>query len=225
MSKQFWLVLLVIAAILGGVLVVTNHNRNAGAPATNAKPTEHIEGNPGKSIVLIEYGDYQCPICGEFYPAVKQVVATYNGSIGFQFRELPLTQIHNNAFAAARAAEAAGLQGKYFEMHDLLYENQNAWSKSSDPQLQFNAYAARLGLNLPKFKQDYASEQVNNAINADIAAFNKTGDEMATPTFYLDGKKLDNSKLFDASSHPSVAAFSQLIQAEIDRKTGSHTNL
>lgn len=218
MSKQFWIVLLVIAAILGGILFVSNHNQKKTPSSAPGKVTEHVEGKGITGVKLVEYGDYQCPICAEFYPAVKQAVAQYGDRITFQFSNLPLPQIHQNAFAAARAAEAAGLQGKYFEMHDLLYQNQSVWSGASNPQSFFETYARQLGLNVSQFQQDYASEQVNKAINADTAAFNKTGDELATPTFYLDGKKLDNGKLFDSTNKPSVAAFTKIIDAEIAQK-------
>ena len=219
MSKQFWIALAAIIVILGGVLFVTNHNKTTtGTNSTNGTPTSHVEGASPEGVTLVEYGDYQCPVCSTFYAAVKQVAAQYSTKVVFQFRNLPLTSIHQNAFAAARAAEAAGLQGKYWEMHDLLYANQQAWSQSSDPQTAFTSYAQSLGLNVTKFNADYASEAVNSSINADLSAFAKTGDEMATPTFYLDGTKLDNLKLVDSTGQPSVDAFAKVLDAELARK-------
>lgn len=219
MTKQFWIILAVIAVILGGIFVISN-NKKAGAPSsTSAKAvSKHIEGDGKAGVTLQEYGDYQCPICGDFFNALQQVESKYNTQIHFQYSNLPLTQLHPNAFAAARAAEAAGLQGKYFPMHDLLYQNQSTWSTASNAQLYFDAYAQQLGLNIDQFKKDADSAKVNATINADIAAFNKTGDPMATPTFYLDGKKLDNAKLID-NTGPSVAQFSKIIDAEIAKKT------
>lgn len=216
MSKQFWIALVVIAAILIGIVVVTNHTK----PTTTAtgKPTSHLEGTSPESVTLVEYGDYECPVCETFYPTVKQVAAKYSDKIVFQFRNLPLTSIHPNAFAGARAAEAAGLQGKYWEMHDILYENQNSWVPASQPLTTFDTYAQSLGLNVSQFDRDYASEAVNNAINADLSAFNATGDELATPTFYLDGKKLDNTQLIDSNNQPTVDAFSKIIDAELAKK-------
>ena len=219
MSKQFWVALAAIIVILGGVLFVTNHNKNtATTNSANGTPTSHVEGTSPDGVTLVEYGDYQCPVCGTFYAAVKQAAAQYNTKVVFQFRNLPLTSIHQNAFAAARAAEAAGLQGKYWEMHDLLYANQLAWSQSTDPQTAFASYAQSLGLDTTKFNTDYASEAVNSSINADLSAFSKTGDEMATPTFYLDGTKLDNLKLVDSTGHPSVDAFAKILDAELTKK-------
>jgi protein-disulfide isomerase len=119
---------------------------------------------------------------------VKQVVAKYGDKITFQFRNLPLIQAHQNALAGARAAEAASNQGKFWEMHDLLYENQATWSESSNPQSYFDQYAKQLGLDVAKFDTDAASPHTNDVINADIAAFDKTGNEKSTPAFFVDGK-------------------------------------
>jgi len=136
----------------------------------------------------------------------------------YVFRNFPLTEIHPMAEPAAEAAEFAAGEGKYWEMHDILYENQNAWVSATDPLPNFESYARSIGLNITKFDTDYASDAVNGAINADLNAFNATGDEMATPTFYLDGKKVDNTKLIDSSNQPSVDAFSKVLDAELAQK-------
>jgi protein-disulfide isomerase len=220
MTKQFWIALGIIAAILVGIVVVTNHN-NGTTSGDSGKPTEHLEGNDTKHVTFIEYGDYECPICEEFYPTVKQVVADEFNNITFQFRNLPLTQIHPNAFAGARAAEAASDLGQFWQMHDLLYENQNSWVPSSNPLSFFDTYASQLGLNVSKFNTDYDSAQVNNAVNADLNAFAQTGDQEATPTFILDGTTLNNEKLIGSNGAPSVAAFEAVINAEIAKKNPS----
>jgi len=220
MSKQFWIALFVIAALLVGIVVVTNHNKGTSSSSTG-QPTHHVEGNDTKHVTLIEYGDYECPICAEFAPTVKQVVATYINEIQFQFRNLPLTQIHPNAFAAARAAEAASDMGQFWQMNNLLYENQSAWVSSSNPLSFFDSYAGQLGLNLTKFNNYYNSNQVNGAINADINAFDQTGDEMATPTFILDGTTLNNENLIGSNGSPSVTAFTNILNAEIAKKNPS----
>ena len=99
-------------------------------------------------------------------------------------------------------------------MHNLLYENQPVWSNSTDTLSIYTGYANRIGLNIDQFKKDYASSKVNDAINADVAAFKKTGEPMATPTFYLNGKKLNNADLMDGNG-PSAAKISQVIDAAI----------
>jgi protein-disulfide isomerase len=150
----------------------------------------------------------------------KQVVAQYSTKITFQFRNLPLTSLHPNAFAAARAAEAAGLQGKFWQMHDLLYD-QNVvyydkgvanWVPASDPESFFVQYAQQLGLNVTQFKSDYQSQKVDNLINADMTAFGNTGAEEATPAFFLDGKQIQPSE--------TAASFEQFINAAIAQKSG-----
>ena len=210
MSKRFWAILAVIIVIFVGILLAKNHKTNAPGSGGKATVTNHVEGKGQSGVTLVEYGDYECPYCGEFYPTVKQVAAKYNDQITFQFRNLPLTQIHQNAFAGARAAEAASLQGKFWEMHDLLYANQSAWENSNSVESIFTSYASQLGLNTKQFQSDYASTKVNDTINADAAAFAKLGLPMQTPTFILDGKSVQPSN--------SVDAFSQLIDNAIKQK-------
>ena len=112
------------------------------------------------------------------------------------------------------------MMGKFWQMHDILYENQNAWASSSNPQPFFNAYAQQLGLNVTTFKQDMGSDKVNNLINADLAAFAKTNQTEATPTFFLDGKYISNTNLID-NNQPSVQKFANVINAEIASKNPS----
>lgn len=219
MSKQF---IGILAAIIVGLGLIfwfsgSKNNKNSSTSSNSTQATSHIQGLGKKGVTLMEYGDYQCPVCGAYYSTVKQVSIKYNQDIFFQFRNLPLTQIHPNAFAAARAAEAAGKQGKYFEMHDALYEQQNSWSNVSNPVPVFQSYAQQLGLDVTKFNSDYSSAAVNDAIQADVAAFGKTGQQEATPTFYIDGKYVPNDKLIDGSG-PSVAKFSEAIDAAIAAK-------
>jgi protein-disulfide isomerase len=214
MDKRFWGILIGIAIAFGVIVFITGHKANA--PSTTTKPTSHIEGEGKDGVTLLEYGDYQCPFCGQFYPIVKQVQAEYNTQIFFQFRNLPLIQLHQNAFAGARAAEAASLQGKFWQMHDTLYDNQDpsgaqGWVASSDPlDDYFVGFAQQIGLNVATFKTDYASDQVNNSINADVSAFDKTGEQEATPSFFLDGTYISPTE--------SVSSFETFINAEIKKK-------
>src|SRR5665213_1893615 len=172
MSKRFWLILVAIAIILAIIFKLSSPAKS-NAPGSTSTPSSHVEGEGQAGVTLVEYGDYECPYCEEYYPIVKQVATQYNQQIFFQFRNLPLTQIHVNAFAGARAAEAASLQGKFWQMHDALYTNQNQWVPASNPESDFVNYAKGLGLNINQFQTDYAGAQVNNTINADVAAFGK----------------------------------------------------
>lgn len=197
MSKSFWAVIAAIVLVFVGIVTLGSNKTEApGKSSKNGSSlTQHVLGKGTTGITLIEYGDYQCPYCKQANPVVKQVQAEFNDPIKFQFRHFPLISLHQNAFAAARAAEAAGMQGKFWEMHDLLYENndpsgQSGWVASNDPITYFDKFAKEIGLDVAKYKKDFASSQVNDLINADVAAGTKLG-ITGTPTFYLDGKKLE----------------------------------
>jgi protein-disulfide isomerase len=219
MDKRFLAIIGVIIIIFIGVATFGNHNSGNGSNSGNAgTATNHVEGNLTSKVTLVEYGDYECPVCEGYYPIVQQVQQIYNATVKFQFRNLPLSSIHPNAIAGARAAEAADLQGKFWQMHDTLYEasSWNSWSTSSSPDNLFWQYAQQLGLNVTKFKSDFASSMVNDRIQADLAAFAKTKQQQATPSFFLNGTYVPNSKFIDASTGaPSVNAFSKVLDAAL----------
>jgi len=218
MDKRFLAILAALIVIFGGFFLLTSKK----TPTSSTQPTNHVIGQGKSGVTLIEYGDYQCPACEEFNNVVDQIRTNFSKQIVFQFRNLPLTQLHPNAFAGARAAEAANLQGKFWQMHDLLYTPANwlVWTNAKDPSSNFDSYAQKLGLNVTQFQQDYNSTKVNDLVNADISAFNKTGQPEGTPTFFLDGQVLDDNKLVDSSTgQPSLSIFSQMIQNEINAKT------
>ncbi|HJQ09278.1 MAG TPA: thioredoxin domain-containing protein [Candidatus Saccharimonadales bacterium] len=209
MSKTFWTILVVIVVVFGGILLFKQDKAAAPTGGGNSQPTKHIKGSGTTGVVLVEYGDFECPFCAQYYPLVEQVAEKYKDQITFQFRHLPILEAHRNAFAAARAAEAASDQGKFWEMYNLLFQNQETWSKGNNPKKQFEQYAAQLGLNVEKFKTDSASSTVNDRINADLNEFKKTGLQKSTPTFILDGKKIEAR---------SLEEFSKLIDEAIAKK-------
>lgn len=209
MSKQFVAVIIVIVLGLVGIFALTGNKSASNSPSGSTKLSSHIQGKATTGVTLVEYGDFECPYCAQYFPTIKAIEQFYGDKISIQFRNYPLTSIHQNAFAAARAAEAASLQGKFFEMHDLLYENQNAWAGASDPLTAFSAYAKQIGLKADQFKTDYASSKVNDQINADRSEGARLG-ITGTPTYYLDGKKVQIAN--------SVEEFKKLIDAEIAKK-------
>ena len=147
----------------------------------------HMTGKMGTKVTLVEFGDYQCPACGQVAPFVKQVVDQYvtNPNFNFVFRNFPLTQ-HANAFPSAEAAESAGAQGKYFQMNELLYKNQAEWSEVADPTSIFVGYAKTLGLDTVKFKASLDTKAFDAFIKADLVdAMSLSLDH--TPTFFLNG--------------------------------------
>lgn len=182
------MILIILGVVFGG-FVVSNKKQNKTTGSGTAQLSNHIEGTSPAGITLTEYGDYQCPACLGFYPVLKQIAETYKDRVVFQFRNYPLSEIHQNAIAGARAAEAAGLQNKYWEMHDLLYDNQKTWSESSSPTSFFEQYASQLSLDTAKFKADSNSEAVNNIIQADRGEAKRKGYN-ATPTFELNGQEV-----------------------------------
>lgn len=222
MDKKFWGILsaLVVVAIILAIIF------SGGGSTTNAKPTEHIEGSAQSGIKLVEYGDFECPICANYFPVVKQVTEAYGGLIQFQFRNFPLTQIHQNALAGARAAEAAGQQGKYWGMHDLLYENnhydqQTGWVVSGNPLNDyFLGYAKQLKLDIAKFKADYSSSKINDRIQADKNAGDKLNVQ-GTPAFFLNGEQIPNEQLSlqeKGGFIPSFEKFSEVLNAALKKK-------
>lgn len=212
MSNRFFAILLIVIAIIGGVIFVNKSKHSTSVAPSNAELTNLTMGKGTTGVTLIEYGDFQCPVCGSYYPIVKQVVEKYGDKITFQFRNFPLPELHQNAVLAARAALAADKQGKFWEFHDLLYENQTAWSDSKNASSIFEGYAQQLGLNVDQFKTDTASSEVNARVQADRAEAQRLG-FTGTPTFVLDDQKLDPSPT-------TVEAFEAKIDAAIKAKQG-----
>ncbi|HET8690173.1 MAG TPA: DsbA family protein [Candidatus Saccharimonadales bacterium] len=223
MTKTRWIIFAVICLlVLGGIAVLAKQHKVDVSGIDPAKiiqdgaNPDHVEGDKSSKVVMIEYGDYQCPICGSVYQPLKDTLQPYldQNKIAFVFRNYPLTSIHPNTLAAASAAEAAGLQGKYWQMHDKLYENQDAWSNASPDQRQtyFDGYAQDLGLNVDQFRSDMVSKKVARQINRDRSLGEKIG-VSGTPTFVINGKKLEASINTDLESGNSAALQKLLDQA------------
>ena len=163
-------------------------------------------GEKNAPITLVEYADFQCPGCGAYHPIVKKVLEDNAGKIYFVFRHFPLTQIHANALLAATAAEAAGKQGKFWEMHDLIFKNQSEWSSATNAKPIFIRYAKNIGLDEGPFSKDISDGTIVEKIKAQYDEGVKIGVDR-TPTFFLNGKKLkDNPSTYEA--------FNKLINAQ-----------
>lgn len=200
-----WLIFIAVVVVLFGGLIFFASRDQVDVSTINDKAiinstekssgiAEHILGDKNSKVVLIEYGDYQCPGCGSAYQPVKTLTKKYERKLAFVFRNFPLTTIHPNARAAAAAAETAGLMGKYWEMHDKLYENQSEWQSSSanDRTNIFSTYAESIGLNKDQFIKNLTdkSSQINQKVSFDQALGKKAG-VTGTPSFYLNGKLID----------------------------------
>lgn len=205
MNRLGWIIFAAVAVLLIGGLVVYSRLSNPGANVstvdektllaasdTSGQIADRSFGKPDSKVILIEYGDFQCPSCGGAYPQIKEITEEYSDRILFIFRNFPLASIHPNARAAAAAVEAAGLQGKYWEMNNLMFENQDNWGTLNGTQRTetFRGYAESLNLDTKKFLEDVASENVTRKISFDQALGKKAG-VSATPTFFLNGEKVN----------------------------------
>lgn len=208
MTRNKWIIVVVAAVvILGGLIafsgrgsvdvanIATDKIISAGTVAGKTKVDigDHVYGATDGRVLLVEYGDFQCPYCGDLHPYLKPLVDYYKGQMGFVFRNFPLTNAHPNALAAATAAESAGLQGndKYWAMHDALYENQPQWTGTSASARTgvFQTLARGAGVNVDTFTSDLTSDKIATKINFDKALGAKDNVQ-GTPSLYLQGKNL-----------------------------------
>ena len=223
----FVIILLVLGVALGAGWYLKN---KATAPAsTSAAPTPnpsrasvtpgtpvpsslepgadppHALGPAGAPVTLEEFGDFECPPCALLHPELKTIEHEYGARVRIIFREFPLVPAHQHALVAARAAEAAGLQGKFWEMHDLIYETQRAWHDVFDVRPIFEGYAQRIGLNVERFKRDIGSEAVERRIFLDGKRAHSFGVK-GTPTVFLNGREVPFDSLPAAKLRPLIDA-------------------
>lgn len=173
-----------------------------------------VRGNQDAPVTLVEYSDFQCPACAAYEPLVKNLAQDFPDTLKIVYRYYPLTTIHKNAMISAKAAEAAHRQGKFWEMHDQLFEHQNDWAKESDPTGIFKTYAESIGLDTNRFMTDIEDESIVDPVKSD----EKTGSDAeiaGTPTFFLNGVQLTNPQDYEA--------FKKLVADEI-AKTSAPQN-
>lgn len=168
-------------------------------------------------VTVEEFADFQCPTCAAVHTKMKEINSLYSGRIKFIYRSYPLVQIHKNAYTAASAAEAAGVQGKFWDMQNQLFTNQSEWSNLNDTEVRkkFEEYAQKIGLEIPKFQTDMLSMQTKKRIDDDLArgtALKING----TPSVYINGQLLPFEKL-------DVGQMRQIIDAEL-AKAGTQPN-
>lgn len=212
-----------ITTILAGIVVVVagmawigSAQDRANDPqmlSTSVNDSDWYEGGKDASVVLVEYSDFQCPACGAYFPVMKGLLETYGDKLKIVYRNYPLTTLHPNAQLAAQAAEAAGMQGKFFVMHDLLFGNQSSWSTETDPTNTFIGYATSIGLDIEKFTTDLTSDAAFRAVKEDLQSGNNSKVD-STPTFFLNGAQITKNPqglepfkaLIDAALNPAPAA-------------------
>ena len=206
MLTQKTVFLLLIILIVAGFVIVAIRLKNGSnqplLPVSAIVASDQIKGDREAKKILIEYSDFQCPACAAYAPIVKQIAEEFKDSAVFVYRHFPLSQ-HKNAELAALAAEAAGKQGKFWEMHDLIFENQNEWSESQIAEELFVKYATELNINIGQFKNDLISKEIKDKVKNDLRSGEKNGVNF-TPTFFLNNKKIQPR---------SYDEFKQLIEA------------
>lgn len=177
-----------------------------GGASLKVTASDWVKGNPKATVVLVEYLDFECEVCGSYYPAMKRLAEEFKDRVAFATRYFPLPG-HKNSLPAALAVEAAGRQGKYWELHDTLFENQEAWGEKpvSTPEI-FEEYARKIGLNMDQFKRDVSSPAVKERVERDRSFGQRLGVQ-STPTFFLNGEKIQNPK--------SYTDFKTVLQAAI----------
>jgi protein-disulfide isomerase len=211
MSSESKIVLGVILAIIGiaVVLILVGGNQTIGPADPNilVRSFSHMAGNKNAKVTIVEFGDYQCPACFYAHSIVKEVLNAYkdNNNVNFVFRNFPLSQ-HQNAMIAAEAAESAAAQGKFWEMHNMLYDNQNEWAESSKPIEFFVRYAQSLGLDIAAFKIALEKHTYLSQVQSDESDGVSLGIN-STPTFFVNSEALPST--------PSVEEFKKLIDAKL----------
>ena len=201
----------IVVAVLGVAVLVGGNDDNTNVATTDksealqiseldyVKGAEQTDLEQEPKVTVIEYGDFQCPFCGIVYPIVSEVSEEYkdNPDVRFIYRHFPIVSAHASAMVAHRAAEAAGKQGKFYEMHDILFENQTEWGGTPQAPIPpeqsddiIRGYAEQLGLDLDQYDADYADPATLQAINSQ----QQTGEAIginSTPTFFINEIQLE----------------------------------
>jgi protein-disulfide isomerase len=197
----FWAGFVIILALIVWGLIAAMNKQNGGNGLTSDSPApvtaaDHTIGPDNAPVTLIEYSDFQCPACELYHYVVEQVLASSTVPVRFVYRHFPLPQ-HPNAVPAAMASEAAGAQGKFWDMYHLIFNDHTEWTELPDPTGVFTGYAAKIGLDMERFKADLGSSTLRDRINRDKDEGIRIGIN-ATPTFFVNGKAIINPQGYEA---------------------------
>ncbi len=192
-------IILALFFVVGLMYVAVTSDKKTSSGSGTIDPisfSDWMKGSPLAKTTLIEYSDLQCPACRSYYPVMKKIEKEFGPSVQIVFRHYPLEGIHKNALGAAYATEAAGKQGKFWEMHDRLFEEQDQWSELADPKEKFREYAKQIQLSVEQFEKDMASDEIKDRVRRTIKNATDAGID-STPTFYLNGEKLKNPRGYE----------------------------
>lgn len=197
MSKEAKILIAIAGVVvIGGVILAIFFNPQPKEPGqaidsqSLVRDTSHMTGKKDAKVTFVEFGDFQCPACAAAAPNIEKLMDDYKGNdnVNFVFRNFPLDTIHPNAHIGSEAAEAAGEQGKFWEMYKVLYEKQTEWSVASSPIDYFVSYAQQLGLNVDQFRSSVTARKFSDIINTDYSDGEKAGVN-STPTIFINGEK------------------------------------
>lgn len=195
---------LIILISIFGLLKLASISEKPSQQATTKVPIEVTQddviiGTESAHVTIVEYADFQCPACAAYHPIVTQILEEYDGQVRLVYRFFPLVQIHKNAMPAAQAAYAAHQQGKFTEMSDTLYTNQETWQGQSldEAKQTFFSYAEQLGLDMTQFAKDFEAEATINLITKQMREGADKG-VSSTPTFIINDEKITNPAGYDA---------------------------
>src|SRR5213080_1121737 len=177
---------------------------NSTTSAMGGTEMVHVRGRTDAPVTLVEFGDFQCPPCATLADPINKLEQEYGSRLRLVFRHLPLAN-HQHAREAALASEAASLQDRFLEMHDLLYREQSVWSKAPDVRVLFDAYAGMLGLNIDRFKKDMESEQAKARVKSDEQQATTHG-VRTTPTIFINNHQVSPAYLNPAGLRGSIDA-------------------
>ena len=195
-----------LAVLVGVVKLISSPDTSSSVKMTPVTKNDIQTGPANAKVTLVEYADFQCPACDAYNPIVDDIMIAYKGKLNYVYRFFPLTTIHPNAQIGAQAGWAALQQKKFFEMRDVLYQNQNSWADVSDPKPTFIQYAQKLGMDENKFKADMTSSAAEKAVADEVTMGNADGVN-STPTFFINSNLIQN---------PSTEAdFKKLIDAQL----------
>lgn len=224
--------IVLLVAIVGGWYLysssnkkspVANVNKNTAPNAARPNNTPlvsnvqgaqppNFKGAQNSSVVVEEFADYQCPTCATMHPVMNEVSSAYGSRIKFIYRNFPLTQIHKNAYEAAVSAEAAGLQGKFWDMQNLIFQNQKTWSNVENVRPVFEGYAQTLGIDVEKFKTDVAGLAAKQRVDADIQRAQSLR-VSSTPTVLINGVAVPFEQM-------TIDGMKRIIDAELAKTSG-----
>ncbi|HMS22889.1 MAG TPA: thioredoxin domain-containing protein [Candidatus Levybacteria bacterium] len=182
----FLVCVLFLALSAFGIYTIKMSKNKRASASVSFLPSGWVTGNTKSSVTVTEFGDFQCPACFTFETTMRRIRSEYGNKVKIVYKHFPLRQAHPNALPSAIAAEAAGKQGKFWEFHDLLYDNQNIWAGLSDPNSEFIKYAEKLKLDTTMFKKELGNSKHKEAISAQEDEGIKIGVN-ATPTVYVNG--------------------------------------